>query len=191
MPGTPTRFNNLHRAVYRLARNEGSVSTQRATEPGMKPEHEFAPQGGLDGQALWHPEKTDSETPAKTGAEFARKLAWPIATTDALDPLASASSPGQNRERFLRQQTTRVNRPSRTSGVRFVSVNREYRTVSVLDQEFFKEHVVKIQELAEGADPFIKKRLLQLAKRYEQQKTEPSRASLDLRGSQVKMTAER
>ena len=61
----------------------------------------------------------------------------------------------------------------------------------VLDQEFFKEHVVKIQKLAEGADPFIKKRLLQLAKRYEQQKTEPSRASLDLRGSQVKMTAER
>ena len=58
----------------------------------MKPEHEFVPQGGLDGQALWHPEKTNCEIPAKAGAEFARKLAWPIATTDAFDAVTSASS---------------------------------------------------------------------------------------------------
>jgi hypothetical protein len=57
----------------------------------MEPEHEFAPQGGLDGQALWHSEKANCETSAKTSAEFARKLARPIATTDALDALASAS----------------------------------------------------------------------------------------------------
>jgi hypothetical protein len=67
----------------------------------------------------------------------------------------------------------------------------EYRAVSVLDQEFFKGHLQKIHKLAEGADPFIKKRLLQLAKKYEQQNSEPSRASVDLRGLEVKMTAER
>ena len=63
--------------------------------------------------------------------------------------------------------------------------------MSVLDQEFFKGHVQKIQKLAESADPFIKKRLLQLAKKYEQQNSEPSRASVDLRGLEVKTTAER
>ena len=63
--------------------------------------------------------------------------------------------------------------------------------MSVLDEEFFKGHVRKIQELAEGADPFIKKRLLQLARKYEHQNSEPSRASADLRGLEVKMTPER
>jgi hypothetical protein len=67
----------------------------------------------------------------------------------------------------------------------------EYRAVSVLDQKFFVGHIQKIHQLAEGADPFIKKRLLQLAKKYEKQNSEPSRASVDLRGLEVKMTAER
>ena len=62
--------------------------------------------------------------------------------------------------------------------------------MSVLDEAFFKGHVQKIQKLAEGADPFIKNRLLQLAKKYQQQ-SEPSRASANLRGLEVKMTAER
>jgi hypothetical protein len=77
-------------AVYRLARNEGSVSTQCATEHGIEPEHQFAPQGVLDGQALWHSEKANCENPNKTSAEFTRKLARPVATTDALDALAPA-----------------------------------------------------------------------------------------------------
>jgi hypothetical protein len=63
--------------------------------------------------------------------------------------------------------------------------------VSVLDQKFFEGHVQKIHKLAEGADPFIKKRLLALAKKYEQHNSEPSRASVNLRGLEVKMTPER
>jgi hypothetical protein len=64
--------------------------------------------------------------------------------------------------------------------------------VSVLDEEFFKGHVLKIRKLAEEADPFIRKRLLQLAARYERQSyTEPSRASANLTSFEVKMTAER
>jgi hypothetical protein len=66
----------------------------------------------------------------------------------------------------------------------------EYQAVPVLDEAFFKGHVQKIQKLAEGADPFIKSRLLKLANKYEQ-KDEPSRASTDLRGLEVKMTPER
>jgi hypothetical protein len=62
--------------------------------------------------------------------------------------------------------------------------------LSALDEAFFKDHVQKIQKLAEGADPFIKRRLLQLVAKYEQ-RNEPSRASADLRGLEVKMTAER
>jgi hypothetical protein len=57
----------------------------------MEPEHQFAPQGVLNGQALWHSEKANCETPTKTSAEFTRKLARPIATTDALAP----ASPGE------------------------------------------------------------------------------------------------
>jgi hypothetical protein len=65
------------------------------------------------------------------------------------------------------------------------------QAVSVLDKEFFKGHALRIRKLAEGADPFIKKRLLQLARTYEQPTREPSRASTDLLGLDVKMTAER
>ena len=66
------------------------------------------------------------------------------------------------------------------------------RVVAVLDEKFYKGHVQKIRELAEEADPFIRKRLLQLAARYERQNyIEPSRASADLQGLEVKMTPER
>jgi hypothetical protein len=44
----------------------------------------------LDGQALWHSEKASCENPNNTRAEFTRKLARPVATTDALDALAPA-----------------------------------------------------------------------------------------------------
>jgi hypothetical protein len=63
--------------------------------------------------------------------------------------------------------------------------------VPVLDDEFFRGHVLKIRELAEGADPFIKKRLLQLAMKYERPTSEPSRASANLLDIDVRMTAER
>ena len=83
-----------------------------------------------------------------------------MATTDALDALASVSSLEKqwNCQHILREETTRGNSPPRTSG--FVGVDMEYRAVAVLDQEFFKGHVQKIHKLAENADPFIKKRLL-------------------------------
>jgi hypothetical protein len=67
----------------------------------------------------------------------------------------------------------------------------EYRAVSVLDEEFFKGHVQKIQRLAEAADPLIKRRLLQLANKYEQQASEPPRLPADFRGLEVKLTPER
>jgi hypothetical protein len=37
----------------------------------------------------------------------------------------------------------------------------------VLDEEFIKDRVQKLQEIAKGADPFIKRRLLELAVSYE------------------------
>jgi hypothetical protein len=71
-------------------------------------------------------------------------------------------------------------------------VDLEY-VMSVLDEEFYKGHARKIRNLAEDADPFIRKRLLQLAARYEKQPviSEPSRASANLQDLEVKMTAER
>jgi hypothetical protein len=65
------------------------------------------------------------------------------------------------------------------------------QAVAVLDEEFFKGHAQKIRKLAEGADPFIKKRLLQLAKKYERPTSEPSHAPTNLLGLEVKMSAER
>lgn len=65
--------------------------------------------------------------------------------------------------------------------------------MSVLDEEFFKSHAQRIRKLAEEADPFIKKRFLQLAARYERPTPthEPSRASARLSDFMGKMTAER
>jgi len=65
--------------------------------------------------------------------------------------------------------------------------------VTVLDEEFFKNHALRIRKLADEADPFIKKRLLQLAARYERPTPthEPSRVSAGLSDFKGKMTAER
>ena len=65
--------------------------------------------------------------------------------------------------------------------------------MSVLDEEFFKGHAQRIRKLADGADPFIRKRLLQLAARYERPTPthEPSPASARLSDFMGKMTAER
>jgi hypothetical protein len=67
------------------------------------------------------------------------------------------------------------------------------RVVGVLDEKFFKEHARNIRKLADAADPFIRKRLLQLAARYERPAPthEPSRASARLSDFMGKMTAER
>jgi hypothetical protein len=52
-------FNSLLRGSLSTCLQRGGNIDQRATEPGIEPEHEFAPQGGLNGQALWHPEKAN------------------------------------------------------------------------------------------------------------------------------------
>lgn len=61
----------------------------------------------------------------------------------------------------------------------------------VLDDDFFRDHARNLRELAETADPFIKKRLLQLAQKYEQRLGQPARLPPDLRGLESKMTPER
>jgi hypothetical protein len=52
-------------------------------------------------------------------------------------------------------------------------------------------HVLKLHELAETADPFIKKRLLQLAEKYERQLRGSHRPPADLPWLGTKMTPER
>lgn len=50
---------------------------------------------------------------------------------------------------------------------------------SMLDEEFRKQRASLVRDLANRADPFIKKRLLALASRYEDTKTKPPPVSLD------------
>jgi hypothetical protein len=45
-----------------------------------------------------------------------------------------------------------------------------------MTDEYLKEHVQRVRALAERADPFIKKRLLDLAERYDEKLGKPSRA---------------
>ena len=42
-----------------------------------------------------------------------------------------------------------------------------------MDDEFYKERARHIREVAAGADPFIKKRLLRLASNYDAMTTRP------------------
>lgn len=42
-----------------------------------------------------------------------------------------------------------------------------------MDDEFYARQAATIRELADGADPFIRKRLLALAARYETPKRRP------------------
>lgn len=49
----------------------------------------------------------------------------------------------------------------------------------MLDEEFRKQRASLVRDLANRADPFIKKRLLALASRYEDTKTTPPPVSLD------------
>jgi hypothetical protein len=46
-----------------------------------------------------------------------------------------------------------------------------------MDQEFFKRQALRARDLAEKADPFTRKRLLDLAGKYDTKAGGPSRAS--------------
>jgi hypothetical protein len=46
-----------------------------------------------------------------------------------------------------------------------------------MDQEFCRQRAQHVRDLAEKADPFIRKRLLDLADRYDAKGGAPSRAS--------------
>jgi len=50
-----------------------------------------------------------------------------------------------------------------------------------MDSSFLKEQADRCRGLAENADPFIKKRLLDLAEKYEDKLGRPSRAVRTLR----------
>lgn len=55
---------------------------------------------------------------------------------------------------------------------------RQFRW-GTMDDEFCRERARTVRELAEQADPFIKKRLLQLAANYERRVGQPERADPD------------
>ena len=46
-----------------------------------------------------------------------------------------------------------------------------------MDQEYFRQQAQRVRDLAERADPFIRRRLLDLAERYDVKGGGPSRAS--------------
>lgn len=46
-----------------------------------------------------------------------------------------------------------------------------------MDQEFFKQRALRVRDLAEKADPFTRKRLLDLAGKYDAKAGGSSRAS--------------
>jgi len=49
-----------------------------------------------------------------------------------------------------------------------------------MDEAFMKERALHIRNLAENADPFIKRRLLDLATSYEKRLLRPSKATVRL-----------
>ena len=49
-----------------------------------------------------------------------------------------------------------------------------------MNDEFFKEQAQRVRTIAEKADPFTKRRLLDLADRYDGKLGRPSRASREL-----------
>jgi hypothetical protein len=54
-----------------------------------------------------------------------------------------------------------------------------------MDEAFMKERALHIRNLAEKADPFIKRRLLDLAASYERRLGRPSQSSMRLLSSQA------
>jgi len=57
--------------------------------------------------------------------------------------------------------------------------------VTSMDEAFMKERALHIRNLAEKADPFIKRRLLDLAASYESRLNRPSSAPVKLVSSQL------
>ena len=47
-----------------------------------------------------------------------------------------------------------------------------------MNDEYFKEHALRVRQIASFADPFTKKRLLNLAEKYEEKKPEPRKTPL-------------
>jgi hypothetical protein len=50
-----------------------------------------------------------------------------------------------------------------------------------MDDEYFKEQAAHVRKLASMADPFIKRRLLDLAEKYDARMRKPSRATVLLK----------
>jgi hypothetical protein len=50
-----------------------------------------------------------------------------------------------------------------------------------MDDEYFKEQAAHVRKLASMADPFIKRRLLDLAEKYDARMGKPSRATVLLK----------
>ena len=59
------------------------------------------------------------------------------------------------------------------------------------EEEFIRERVKTIKEIAALADPFVKERLQKLADRYERRLKVPARSPVNLTGLETKMTPER
>jgi hypothetical protein len=53
------------------------------------------------------------------------------------------------------------------NGLKAAWRNRQAPSEAKLDDEFYKERARHIRELADNADPFIRKRLLDLARNYD------------------------
>ena len=60
----------------------------------------------------------------------------------------------------------------------------------MIDDEFIRSRVQAISEIAEKADPFIRKRLVKLIEQYER-RLKPPRAPANLRGLETKLPPER
>jgi hypothetical protein len=58
-----------------------------------------------------------------------------------------------------------------------------------LPDEFYREQIMRLRALATNADPFIKKRLLDLAKKYDARIGKKSRPSLSLPSVTIKQPA--
>ena len=54
------------------------------------------------------------------------------------------------------------------------------RGILIMDDEFLKQRARLIRELADKADPFIKRRLMDLARNYDARIARPSRATTTL-----------
>ena len=65
------------------------------------------------------------------------------------------------------------------------------RWIEMDDEEFIRERVQRIKEIAKDADPFIRKRLADLANSYERRLRQPTRPPVNPTGLETKMPPER